>query len=96
MTCFLLFTTDAFLPKENKVNLNKLSLKEITVYNPASILRNRMETVLTLMFYGKLNLEDLITYVIKEEYSPQVYRDFILSRKDFSLGIAVDWKDGLE
>lgn len=84
---------NGFYPHTNTVDLNKFSLKEITIYNPADFRRQRMEATLDLIDKGKLKIAELITHIIKPEDAPQAYNDLLIERKFFSLGIAIDWRN---
>jgi len=87
------YVLNGFYPVEHRVDLNPLSWKEITVYNPASIQRPRMIKTLNLMAKKKLNVLPLITHVIKFSDASAAYESLVLNEKEFSLGIAIDWRD---
>jgi len=76
----------------NPVDLNPISLKEITVYNPASFTRPRMEKALKALAAGKLSAAPLITHVVKPQDAPQAYQDLVLAPKESSLAIVIDWR----
>ena len=87
------YVLNGFYPVEHRVDLNPLSLKEITVHNPASSTLPRMDKTLELIERKKLNVNSLITHQIKFPDAPKAYEDLLLNRKEFSLGIAIDWRD---
>lgn len=87
------YVLNGFYPIEHKVDLNKLSWKEITVHNPAGYTRQRFLNTLNLIGKKKLNVGSLITHTIKWTDAPKAYENLLLNRKEFSMGIAIDWKD---
>jgi len=87
------YVLNGFYPVANRVDLNPLSLKEITVYNPASFTRARMEETLKRLAQKKLNIAALVTHTVKSADAPCAFINLVLERKDFSLGIAIDWSD---
>jgi 2-desacetyl-2-hydroxyethyl bacteriochlorophyllide A dehydrogenase len=87
------YVLNGFYTGHNPVDLNPISLKEITVYNPASFTRPRLEKALKALSSGKLSAAPLITHVVKSRDAPGAYRDLVLDRKEFSLGIVIDWSD---
>jgi bacteriochlorophyllide a dehydrogenase len=87
------YVLNGFYPFEHRVDLNPLSLKEITVHNPASFTRARIEATMNLLARKKLNVQSLITHVVKSADAAIAYTELILKRKEFSLGVAIDWSD---
>jgi bacteriochlorophyllide a dehydrogenase len=87
------YVLNGFYPVEHRVDLNPLSVKEITVHNPASYTRGRLEDTLDQMARKKLNVPSLVTHVIKSRHAARAYEELVLARKEFSLGMAIDWSD---
>lgn len=87
------YVLNGFYPVEHRVDLNPLSLKEITVHNPASFTRPRLEKTLDLIAQKKLNVQSLVSHVIKYPDAPKAFDELVLNRKEFSLGIVIDWSD---
>jgi 2-desacetyl-2-hydroxyethyl bacteriochlorophyllide A dehydrogenase len=87
------FVLNGFYPQQNRVDLNPFSIKEITIYNPASIQRDRLEKTISWLAQGKLDVRNLITHVVKVTEAPNAFHDLILNRKEFSLGVIIDWKE---
>jgi len=87
------YVLNGFYSIEHRIDLNPFSLKEITVYNPASFTRPRLEETLNLIAAKKLDVKSLITHNIKSVNAAMIYDDIILAHKEFSLGIAIDWTD---
>lgn len=86
------YVLNGFYPIEHKVNLNPFSMKEVTIYNPAGYCPERFQNTLKALKTGKLNIASLITHTIKYPDAPQAYDNLLLHRREFSMGIAIDWK----
>jgi 2-desacetyl-2-hydroxyethyl bacteriochlorophyllide A dehydrogenase len=87
------YVLNGFYPLENRVDLNPFSTKEITIHNPAGYTRQRFLRTLEMIGRGKLNVNSLITHTIKWPDTPKAYENLLLNRKEFSMGIAIDWRD---
>ena len=87
------YVLNGFYTGHNPVDLNPFSLKEITVYNPASFTRARMESALAVLASGKMTVAPLITHVVKPADAPEAYQNLVLNPREFSLGIVIDWKE---
>ena len=86
------YVLNGFYPDGNPVELNQFLLKEITLYNPTDFRRDRMETTLQLVARGKIDIGSLVTHVVPFAEGPRAYEDLVLNRREFSLGIVIDWK----
>jgi 2-desacetyl-2-hydroxyethyl bacteriochlorophyllide A dehydrogenase len=87
------YVLNGFYNRYNPVDLNPFSLKEVTVYNPASFTRPRMDKALKALASGKLSVAPLITHVVKPADAPAAYEKLVLNPGEFSLGIVIDWTD---
>jgi len=87
------FVLNGFYPGGNKVELNAMCLREITVHNPSGIRAWRMKKTLDLMSKGKINVGSMITHEFKSKDAAKAYEDLVLNRKKCSMGIAIDWSD---
>jgi 2-desacetyl-2-hydroxyethyl bacteriochlorophyllide A dehydrogenase len=87
------YVLNGFYNRYNPVDLNPFSLKEVTVYNPASFTRARMDKALKALASGKLSVAPLITHLVKAADAPAAYDKLVLNPGEFSLGIVIDWTD---
>jgi 2-desacetyl-2-hydroxyethyl bacteriochlorophyllide A dehydrogenase len=88
------FVLNGFYPNGNPIDMNLMcGLKEITVHNPSSMRRERMEKTLELISLGKLNVGSLITHKIKDADAPAAYEDMVLKRNKSFMGIVIDWHE---
>jgi 2-desacetyl-2-hydroxyethyl bacteriochlorophyllide A dehydrogenase len=87
------YVLNGYYPGENKIDMNPVSFKEVTIYNPASFRRPRMLKALKLLEQNKYNVKSLVTHIVKSSDAVAVYENMVLNRNEFSLGIAIDWSD---
>lgn len=83
---------NGFYPVSNMVDLNPMSIKEITIYNPAAYNRTRFMNTLDLIAKKKIDIQSLITHIIKPEDAPVAYEKYVLHNDVFSLGVVIDWQ----
>lgn len=86
------FVLNGFYPHENNVDLNPYSLKEITVYNPASIIPARVLQTIRAAACGKIDSTGLITHTINGMQGDKAFKDLVLNKREFSLGVVFDWR----
>jgi len=76
---------------DSLIDIQKLRLKELTLYSPSGMLPDRMNDTLSLIKSGHLLTEELITHKFPVEQADEAWQ-LILDRTEPVLGVILCWK----
>ncbi|MCU6709927.1 hypothetical protein M6D81_14625 [Paenibacillus sp. J5C_2022] len=81
-----------YLGNKGMIDIQKLRKKEITLYTPSGMTRQRMDATIQGISDGWLNTIPLITHRFPAEYAAKAWK-LILAKQEPFLGILLEWDD---